>query len=165
MDTAEEAPNATEDQKKPDRTISTDTRAIADMGRRNVGFPVSKYYPVRAPSVESVARLLASMTTPLPGLSAQMDNGDIASAFRLLRLRPSLPLLMCTELAGGFLGRSSNLVLIYLAIPFGRVGAPANFPIFGGSVTRINGEFRTGRQDSFLPSPFYRSYTWAAAAY
>ena len=154
MDTDEETPNATAEKKKPDRTISTDRGAIADMGRRNVGFPVSQYYPVRAPSVESVARLLASMTTPLPGLSTQMANGDIASAFRLLRLRPSLPLLMCTELAGGILGCSRNLVLIYLAMPFGRVGAPANFAIFGGSVTRIHGEFRTGRQGSFLPSPF-----------
>ena len=57
-------PTTTVEKKNPDPTIGTDRRAIADMRRVNVGFSSTQYYPVRVPSVESIARLLVAMTTP-----------------------------------------------------------------------------------------------------
>ena len=91
----EAAPSTTLEKKNPDRTVSLDRRIIAGMRRVNLGFPESQYYPARVPSLESLARLLVSMTVALPGLTIEMAKRDIASAFRLLRLHPSLSFLMC----------------------------------------------------------------------
>ena len=117
----EATPTATVEKKKPDRTVSTDRRAIADMRRINVGSEVSQYYPAKLPSIESIARLVVSLTVSLPGFEIEMTKRDFSS-FRLLRLRPSLSLLMCTELPVCVLGRSHDVVAFYLAIPFGRIG-------------------------------------------
>merc|ERR1712112_548209 len=84
----EATPTTTVEKKNPDRTISTDRRVIADMRRINVGFNVDQYYPIRAPTVESIARLLVALTTSLPGWDIQMTKRDVASAFHLLHLHP-----------------------------------------------------------------------------
>ena len=127
---------------------------IADMRRINVGFNVKQYYPIRAPTVESIARLLVALTTLLPGWDIQMTKRDIASAFRLIRLHPALSLLMCAELPGGFLGHSRDLVLFYMVMPFGRDGAPANFAILRDAISCIRARFGMGRPDWFPPFPF-----------
>ena len=150
----EDTPTKTVEKRNPDRTISTDRRAISNMRRIAVGFPPTQYYPVRSPSIESIARLLVTMAVSFPGLDIQMAKRDIAAEFRLLRLHPALSLLMCAELPGGFLGYSRDLVLIYLVMPFGRNGAPANFAIFGDAITCIRAKFGMGRPDWLLPTPF-----------
>ena len=81
-----------------------------------------------------------------------MANRDIASASRLLRLRPALSLHICAEFPGGFLVQGRDLVLIYLVIPFGWNGAPANFAIFGDAITCSQAKFGTGGQiGSWIP--------------
>ena len=107
----EATPTTAVEKKTPDRTISADRRVIADMRRANVGFESPQYYPARAPSIESITRLLVSMAATLPGFDVEMAKKDIASSSRLLRLNPALALLMCTELPGGFLWRSRDLVI------------------------------------------------------
>ena len=150
----EAKPAKTVEKKNPGRTISTDRRAIADMRRIDVGLPSAQYYPVRGPSVEAISRLLVPATVSFPCLDVQMAKRDIASAFSLLRIHPALSLLMRTELPGGLLGYSRDIVFIYLVMPFGRNGAPANCAIFGDSITGIHGKFGMERPDWFLPTPF-----------
>ena len=125
-----------------DRTVSSARRGIADMRRINVGFETSQYYPVRVPSIESIARLLIAMAVGFPCFQIEMTKEDIASAFRMLRLHPALSLLMCTELPGGPLGRDHDLVLFYLAMPFGRNGSPASFALFGDAIPHMHSKIR-----------------------
>ena len=141
------------EKKNPDRTAITDRRVIADMRRINVGFSVSQYYPVMVPSIESIARLLVSMTVTLPGFEIEMAKSDIASAFRLLRLRPSLSLLMCTELPGGALGHTPDVALFYLVMSFGWNGSPANFAILGDAISCVHAQFGMGCPHWFLSIP------------
>ena len=53
----EAKPTTTTEKKNPNRTASTDRRVIADMRRAIAGCPVSQYYPVLVPSVESISLL------------------------------------------------------------------------------------------------------------
>ena len=57
----ESTPSTTVGKKNPDRAVRQGRRVIADMRRVNVGFPTSRFYPVRVPSVEAIALLLVSM--------------------------------------------------------------------------------------------------------
>ena len=155
LDTPIEAtPTTPTEKKNPDRTVRTDRRVIADMRRINVGFEVSQYYHVRVPPIESIARLLVSMAASLPGFDIAMVKRDIASAFRLLRLHHALSLLMCTELAGCFLGHSHYLVSLNLIMPFGWNGSPAYFAILGDAIARTRAQFGMGRPDWFLSIHF-----------
>ena len=149
----ESTPTTTVEKKHPDRTARTARRAIADMRRIKLGFSASQCYPVRGHSVESIARLLAPMTVSLQAIDIKMEKRGIDSAFPPLRWRPALSLLMCAEIPGCFFAISRDLALLYLAMPFGWNGAPANFAIFGDAITRIHAKFGTGRPDWFLSMP------------
>ena len=70
------------------------------MRRINLGFNPAQYYPVRVPTAEALARLLVAMTVSANGMPIEMTKRDVAADFRLLRLRPALSLLMCTEVPG-----------------------------------------------------------------
>ena len=65
-------PTTTVEKKNPDRTISTDRRAIADLRRINLGFNPAQYYPVRVPAVESLGRLLVSMAVSFSSIPIEM---------------------------------------------------------------------------------------------
>ena len=104
--------------------------------------------------VEAISRLLVTRAVSYPSIDVVMTKRDIDSAFRLRRLRLALSLLMCAELPGGYPVYSHDLVLIYLAMPIGRNGAPANFLLFGDSIACIHGKFGPGRLDRFLTLPF-----------
>ena len=122
-----ETPTTSVRKKNPDRTISTGRRAIADMRRIYLGINPAQYYPMRFTIVESLARLLVSMAVSFHGIPVQLTKRDIASAFRLLRIRPSLSLVMCDELHGGILGLNS----IYPSLPrdaFRSECAPGELP-------------------------------------
>ena len=54
---------------------------------------------------------------------------------------------MRTEFPGGFIGRPRDLVLLYMAMPFGWNGAPANFAIFGDAIACLHAKFGMGRPD------------------
>ena len=79
---------------------------------------------------------------------------DIASSFRLLLLSQALSLPMCAELSGCFLGRPHDLVLVYMAMPFGRKGAPANCAIFGDAISRMHAMPGMGRPDWYMSIRF-----------
>ena len=81
----------TVEKKNPYRAVSTDRRVIADMRRLDLGFATAQYYPVRVPPIESISRLLVSMAVFQPVFDIEVGKRDIASALRLLRLRPAPP--------------------------------------------------------------------------
>ena len=158
-DTPIDATSATTVEKKnPDRTIITDRRAISDIRRINQGFNPAQYYPARVPKVEALARLLVSTAVSFTGVPIDMAKRDIASDFRLLWLRPSLPLLMCAELPAAHFNVDFDLVLLRMVIPFGRGGAPANVAFFGGANSSIHSQIGMGRPDWFFSSPPFRDY-------
>ena len=65
-----------------------------------------------------------------------LTKRDVASACRLLRLRPYFRSLMATEIPGKYLDiPPCDIVLKYLEIPFGRNGPPAHFSVFGDAIT------------------------------
>ena len=114
----ESTPTKIVEKKSPDRRVRRDCRYIGDMRRANVGFPTSKFYPVRAPSVESISRLLAPTAASYPDFDIGMGKRDIASALLPLRLHPALSLLMCKDFPGFHIGRPRDVVLLYLVMPF-----------------------------------------------
>ena len=66
------------EKQNPDRTISADRRAIADMRRVNVGCEVSQYCPARDPSIESISRFSESMAVYAPGFEVEMAKREIS---------------------------------------------------------------------------------------
>ena len=101
----EATPTTTVDKKNLDRTLSTDKRMIADIRRVNLSSPADQYYHVAVPTITDIARSAYQLHARFPRtLPITMTKRDIASAFRLLRLRPALCLAMLTELTGQFSG-------------------------------------------------------------
>ena len=149
-------PTAKVEKNNPDRTISTDRRAIADMRRINPGFNPVHYYPVRVPTVASLARLLVSMTVSFPGIPVEMKKRGIPSAFRLLRIHPALSLVMRTGIPGKHFGVELDIALVDLLMPFGRNGAPSHFAIFGDAVSAIHSH-RGMESPGWFPPPHFLS--------
>ena len=144
------SPATTVEKKNPDRTISAGRRVIAYIRRTNIGFaPPHYYYPVRAPSLEAMGRLLVSATLSFPWMTVGGTMRDIASAFRLLRLRPSRSLVMRTELPGAHFNFAFYFALFYLVRPIGRYGSPGNSAIFGGAISAIHSRSGKGRPGWF----------------
>ena len=135
--TSEATPTTAVAQKNPDRSISSDRRAIADLRRVNVRFDTMQYYPAAAPSIYDITRRTMSLVGMYPGLSLRVTIRDVASAFRLLRLHPALSLVMVTESPADNAHLTSDLVFCYLVMPFGWTGSPAHFARFGDAVPRL----------------------------
>ena len=70
-----------------------------------------------------------------PGVPLKATKRDAASAFRLLRLHPSLSLVMVTEFPAAHVSMGYDLICFYLVMPFGWNGATAHFARFGDAVT------------------------------
>ena len=70
-----------------------------------------------------------------PGLQLKATKREIASAFRLLRRHPASSLLMAAEFPANHVSFPRDLICIYLVMPFGRNGSPANFARFGDAIT------------------------------
>ena len=79
-----------------------------------------------APTVSEIAHNIVQLQARNPATPIALTKRDIAAAFRLLRLRPSLCLVMLTELHGKFpwVSGGADVVLIYLAMPFGGAVRP-----------------------------------------
>ena len=55
---AETTPTAAVEKRKPCREVGMGRVAIADLRRVNLGFPISKYYPIRVHTAADIARLV-----------------------------------------------------------------------------------------------------------
>ena len=130
-------PTTTAEKKKPARTISADRWIIAELRRVNFGFPESQYYQSRVPVMVSLARLSVSASVSFPVIQIEMDKRDIASAFRPMRLLPSLSPVRRTEIPGAHFQHSEDLVLFNLA----------NFAIFGDAISTIHSRFGMNNPD------------------
>ena len=110
----EATPTTMVDKKNPDRTISKDKRMIADLRRINLSFPVEQYYKVTVPTIGEIAYDIIQLQARNPGVPVALTKRDIAAAFRLLRLRPALCLVMVTELPGRLFGLDPNTDIVLL---------------------------------------------------
>ena len=153
----EATPTTMVDKKNPDRTISLDKRMIADLRRVNLSFPDGQYYKVTVPTVSEVARDVLRLQALNPHTPIALTKRDIAAAFRLLRLHPALCLVMATELPGKIFGLDNgfDVVLVYLAMPFGWNGSPAHFAVFGDALTLIHRNFGMADPTWFGSHPFH----------
>ena len=126
-DTPIEASPTTTAEKNPDRTVSLFRFCDCGHAKGQCGLPHIAILPCESSIHRIYSAVIGVDGRVLSRPHTEMDKRDIASAFRLLRVRPALSLLMCTELPGCALGRPLDLILFYLAMPFGWNGAPANF--------------------------------------
>ena len=146
----------TVEKKNTDRSLSQDRRAIADLRRVNLMFDTKQYYPIAVPSIYDIARRIMGLINMYPGLTLKVTNRDDSSAFRLLRLRPALCLVMVAEFPEAHVHIAAYLVCFYLAVPFGWNGAPAQFAFFGDSITIAHIQFGLSKASSTLMRHSYR---------
>ena len=79
--------------------------------------------------------MILVLRTRFPEVRTRITKRDVAAAFRLLMLHPSLCLLMATELTRRFFNlQGKDVVMFYLAMPFGRNGSQAHFAVFGDAI-------------------------------
>ena len=93
----EATPTASVEKRNPDRAISLDRRVVDDLRRVNLHFPTTQYYPAHVPTAPDISRLVLTLRTRSPGVKTRLTKRAVSAAFRLLRLRPSLSLLMGAE--------------------------------------------------------------------
>ena len=105
--------------KNPSRSISSDRRVVADLRRVNIRCDTKQYYPAVVPKIYEIARRIVSLVWKYPGLSLRMTKRALASAFRLLRFRPSLEMVMVTEFPADHVCLEMDLVCFYLVMSFG----------------------------------------------
>ena len=77
-----------------------------------------------------------SLKRAYPNAPTKCDKSDIDSAFRQIRLRPESFALFPTEFDGLDFGLDYDIIVGYLALPFGRAGAPGVFAGISDIVTR-----------------------------
>ena len=104
---------------------------IADLRRINLRLGNQQYYPITAASIYDITRWIMGLVNMYPGLPLKVTKRDVASALRLLRLHPSLSLVMVTDFTAGHVHLQADLVCFYLSMPFGWNGAPSHFSFFG----------------------------------
>ena len=159
-DFLEATPTTTVEKKNTDRPVSLRRKITADVRRINLRFPSDQYYPVVVPSVTELGRWSMGLTGRYPELELKATKRDIASAFRLPRLRPALSLLAATEFPARHVSLSRDLICIYLVMPFGWNGSPANFARFGDAITLARQQCGLRRGDRHLHHSF-RPRTYA----
>ena len=125
--------------RNPDRTVSADRRIIEDFRRINIYFPTGQCYNVQVPTNADIVRMITQVQKKCPPLPVMLTKRDISSAFRLLKLRPSLSMLMFAEFHGRFFDPKYYVVLYYRSMPFGWGGSQAFFATLGDAVTVIHG--------------------------
>ena len=131
----ETTPTTTAEKKNPYRPISADRGIIAEMRRINMRFDSTQYYPIVAPRIQEIARRAMRLKGLFPELPLYDTMRDIASAFRLLRLHPSMTLRMVTEFPASRFEMDHDLICFYLVMPFGRYGSASHFALFGDAIT------------------------------
>ena len=138
---------------------------IAYLRRSNFPFPAEQYYKLTAPTVSEIAHDIVQLQARNPATPIALTKRDIASAFRFLRLHPSLCLVMLTELPGKFSGVSgdADAVFIHLAMPFRRNGSPAHFAVLGDAITWIHRAHGMSGPNGHGLEPFAPRSMWMIA--
>ena len=95
----EATPSTTLAMRNPDRTIFHDRRDIEDLRRARLHFPTARCYPPYDHTEEEIARLVLIIRTCFPCTESRFTMRGVASAFRMIRLRPA-PSLATAYLAG-----------------------------------------------------------------
>ena len=113
-----ESPLGRVPKQNPDRTISSEGRAINDMRLQNSKGSKFNHPPAPQPRHQSVARQSLWWHARHPGVPQRCAKRDVPRAFKWHFLRPSNVSEFAVKLAG--------IIIISLVMPFGWVGAPGS---------------------------------------
>ena len=124
--------------RNPDRSWSTEKRAIAYLRRINIYFDASDVYPVELPTVKELARRIVALKRKSPQTRAVLAKRDTRSAFRLIRIHHQLPRVKVTEFDGHHFGLGEDILMFYGVLPFGWGSSPGHFCRFSDAIARLH---------------------------
>ena len=124
--------------RNPDRSWSSEKRAIADLRRISLFFDEKENCPVEIPTIQGIARSIISLQRRYPNTQVLLTKRDIKSAFRLIRLHPQMSKIMVTEFPGEIFGLEEDIMCFYGALPIGWSGSPGHFCRFSDAITRLH---------------------------
>ena len=103
-------------------------RFISDMRRQNVFMPKESVHTVVLPTLKEVARRIVQMVNIFPGVRMLIGKRDVASAFKLINLRPQDCGQFATELPGVHIGApAEHLHILFLCLTFGASVSPGHY--------------------------------------
>ena len=100
--------------------------------------PKSDYYSPVLPAIKDIAEHVNPPNRAYPCAPTKCAKRDTDSSFRPIRLRPGACPIFSTEFRGLHFGLDFDLVIGYLALPFGWAGDPGVFASIAGIVTRYH---------------------------
>lgn len=83
-----------------------------------------------------IADHISSLERAYPNIPTECTERDINSVFRQIRLQPADCSLFSTEFRGSLLGVDFDIIVGYMALPFGWTGAPGIFASIDELITR-----------------------------
>ena len=126
----------------PGRTLSIDYRIVKDLRQINLGSDKEDFYPVEVVRLADLADRILKLQRQFPTTPVLMTRRDIESAFRRILIRPDLIHIFTTDMPGRMLGRSSDVFMGHLAMPFGWIASPAYFKLHTDAITAAHNYFR-----------------------
>ena len=106
-------------------------RFISDMRRQNVFMPKELFEQVVLPTLQDVGRRVVTLCHMFPGMRMLIGKRDVASAFKLVNLRPEDCGQFATELPGMHVGAPErHLHLLFLCLTFGATASPGHYHAF-----------------------------------
>ena len=137
----------------PDRTISQDKRLIADLRTINMYTNKTDYRLMKVPDIQCLAKRVAMLKRRFPWKTIFCTKRDIESAFRRINMHPDSVYIMNTELIGSELGIADDVMVCYLALPFGWNGSTGAFATDGDFIREVVCGYRssTPQWESDLP--------------
>lgn len=96
--------------KNPDRTVSSKTLTIGDLGRIDLSANARRIYPTMAPKIQKVWHQIERIRRDFPRIPFQMARCDISRAYKWIRLRLKAASILMSE----FEKRSCRALCVFL---------------------------------------------------
>lgn len=124
--------------KLPGRTLPTEMRRISDVRLVN-NFRDKSDYPFCAnPSLSDIARRVGFLDRKFPGVARLFTKRDVGDAFKGVAANPDCASILCAEFPGADIGLPRDIVILWLALPFGRSASPGYFQLCARLVTKLH---------------------------
>ena len=151
------SPSHTALKRNPDRSFSSDCRAISDLRRINLWMNKSDTFPVFAPSISQICERVISLKTRYPGISVRIAKRDISGAFKRVPLHPDCSRVFVRSFDSVDLGTRFKCCIGFLALPYGFLASPSYFAMTTAPIQCIHQSFKPddcARQDADRYSAF-----------
>ena len=73
-----------------------------------------------------------------PGVPRRVTKRDVSEAFKRVSTHPDCVFILCTEFPGNELGLAHDIVLFWLALPFGWSASPGYFQTCARLITKLH---------------------------